>query len=164
MRDDTKIILNEIIKQWCENKTFITVGYNQNNNEVFTVVKNVKNKFLYKRRMGDKLQQNIKVDSKNLVCIIEISKSIKSHSAFVYFKTPYSIDNDCEGMYEYLKKFLAIIISKIRQTSSLGIKVHLGLMSMEQFDIAIDAFTNNKKSVVNEYYKIIYKEKNEKSE
>ncbi|GAF92538.1 unnamed protein product, partial [marine sediment metagenome] len=102
MRQETKEILDEIMKQWSEDKLYVLANINNEDMENFVIVKN-------KKGLSDNSGQQ-KPNKEDIICKITVPINIKK--AYIYFRGSYSIDNDFEDVYEYIKNFLAIITSK----------------------------------------------------
>ena len=153
MQDSTKRILDEIKEQWCRDKLYVTVGFNKDNQEVYTVANMPKSNTSFRRRAEDKIQKGQDIPVSDIVCTILVSPDHHNRDdseAFIYFRGSYSIDHDYKGIYQYIKRFLAIIKTKVRQTNSLAIQVKLGMMTRQEFDSLLESFAKNKEGLVYE--------------
>lgn len=152
MQKMTKEIIDEIISQWGDGKLFVTAGHNKDYQEVYTVAKNSNKNTGFKRRAGDRLKKGEDISQEDIICTIIVQPSREKSEAYIYFRGSYSIDNSHKSVYRYLKKFLAVIKSKVRQTNALAVQAKLGIISRSEFDIAINSFEQNKEVIVSQTF------------
>lgn len=149
MQDRIKKIVDEIITQWSDGKLFVFAGHNKECQEVYTVAKNSTKSTGFKRRVGDRLKQGENIPQEDIICTILVQPSGEKSEAYIYFRGSYSIDSNHKSVYQYLKKFLAIVKSKVRQTNALAMQAKLGMISRNEFNIAMDSFEQNREVIVN---------------
>lgn len=162
MRDETKEIIDELMKQWGENKLYIKTGINKDNQEYYTIAKNTKDIYEnaeqkdlknFRDRQDNRQTETSSMNKEDIVCTILATRySREDNEAYIYFRGSYSIDNDCIGVYSYIKEFLAVIKAKSRQMNALGVKYKLGMITDEKLNEINNVYVENKQEVLEKLF------------
>ena len=148
MRKETKEIIDEIIRQWGDDRLYVLTTINSDDNEVFTVVKDKHH--VYEKTDSKpvpcpiKNKSGVKHNPDDVICVIISTRQTTDNEAFINFKGCYSIDVDFKGVFEYLKEFFGVIRAKARQMNAQGIKFKLGIIDEKKLVEVSNSFGENK--------------------
>ena len=150
MEDITKEIMDSIIDKFCKNEISVYINKDNHGNQVYEISKG-KEINLLQRRLDDKISKDDnKKNNNNIICYIKVNND--EHVATIHYRSFLSIDSDERKIYEYIKEFLALVRSKVRQTNAWGIKVKLELISLEEFNSLNESFSKNRELIINRIY------------
>lgn len=144
----TKDILDTIVDKFCKNEISVYIKKDDHGNQVYEISKG-KEESLLKRRLDDKIPKD-ETKKQNVICYIKVNNY--DHKATIHYRSFLSIDSNENEIYDYLKEFLALVRSKVRQTNAWGIKVKLGLLSIKEFNELDESFSKNRELIINEIY------------
>ena len=96
MREETKEIIDEIMRQWGLNEVYIKTGINKDNQEYYTVTKNKKDIYEnserkdlknFRDRQDKRQTETSNVNKEDIVCTILATRySREENKAYIYFR------------------------------------------------------------------------------